>query len=75
MTPTKAKNEYVLTVIDYFTKMVELFPLATKEAAGVSRCIKTFCSRYESTSGTIYVKLCLASLVSQVVSVDLLLIR
>ncbi len=32
---TPRGNRYILTVVDYFTKWAEAFPLPTKEASGV----------------------------------------
>jgi hypothetical protein len=39
---TETGNRYVLTMTDYFTKWVELYPLKSKEAKGVCGAIKTF---------------------------------
>ena len=42
---TPSGHKYVLTLTDYFTKFVDLFPLKDKTAAGVCRGIRTFICR------------------------------
>ncbi|KAK7089327.1 hypothetical protein V1264_025122 [Littorina saxatilis] len=43
---TNQGHRYVLTMTDYFTKWVDMYPLATKEAKGVCSAIKTFITRW-----------------------------
>lgn len=41
---TKSGSQYVLTIVDYFTKYVLLFPLPRKDGTGVNNCIKQYIS-------------------------------
>ena len=43
---SQAGNKYILTVIDYFSKWAEAFPLPDKSAVGVGQCLFTTICRY-----------------------------
>ncbi|KAK7099417.1 hypothetical protein V1264_003559 [Littorina saxatilis] len=43
---TDLRHQYVLTMTDYYTKWVDLFPLATKQVTEVCRAIKKFVTRW-----------------------------
>ncbi|KAL2093134.1 hypothetical protein ACEWY4_010446 [Coilia grayii] len=42
VTPTKAGNQYICVIIDYYTKWAEAFPLPSKQADVVAECIVKF---------------------------------
>lgn len=46
LTMTEKGNQYICVLIDYFTKWVEAFPLVSKTAEEVTRCIVDFVYRF-----------------------------
>ena len=43
---TPSGKKYILTVIDYFSKWAEAFPLPDKTALGVAQCLFVTICRY-----------------------------